>query len=60
MDDVLTEAVHQVAFRTGLKDATVADLLESGWTFVEGMSMVPRWEHPIRLLSRCSGGVSDV
>ena len=42
------EAVDHVSSITGLKVATVRDLLESGWTYAEGCDMYPTWYHPLQ------------
>lgn len=46
LDDRIVDAVATLRVRTGLQEATIADLLNSGWTYVERIDMVPRWEHP--------------
>lgn len=41
------KALDQVAERTGLSIAAVVDLLDKGWTYVEEINCVPRWESPL-------------
>lgn len=40
------KALEEVSRRTGLKLATVADLLERGWTYVENIEHESRWLSP--------------
>jgi hypothetical protein len=42
-----SEALDQLAKRTGLSVATVVDLLDKGYTYVERIDCVPKWESPM-------------
>lgn len=44
--DELVAAVH-ISEKTGLKTSTVIDLLRSGWTYVEELNKMPRWQKDI-------------
>lgn len=39
-------AVDRVSQLTGLKNATVQDLLESGWVYTETLDQMPKWQQP--------------
>lgn len=37
------ETIEQVASRCGLKPATVRDMLDNGWTYIEEFNVPLRW-----------------
>ena len=38
--------IDRIAQLTGLKNATVQDLLESGWMYTETLNRMPKWQQP--------------
>lgn len=44
MELITKQAIRNVALRTELREATVLDLLRSGWQYVEKIDCLPRWE----------------
>lgn len=38
--------IDRVSSLTGLKPATVQDLLESGWMYTETLNQMPKWQQP--------------
>lgn len=38
--------IDRVSNLTGLKPATVQDLLESGWMYTETLNQMPKWQQP--------------
>lgn len=46
MEKIKKQAIKEVAKRTGLKVGAVQELLRNGWTYIEEINAVPRWEHP--------------
>ena len=38
--------IDRVSQLTGLKNATVQDLLESGWVYTETLNQMPKWQKP--------------
>lgn len=44
MDKVPSEFMKGIVRKTGLREATVIDLLTSGWSYIEEAHRMPRWE----------------
>ena len=40
-------SVAEVSRRTGLSQEVCQDLLDNGWTYVERIDCIPRWESPL-------------
>lgn len=43
----MAEILHDLRQKTGLSQQTIAELLSSGWRYVDNLGEISRWEHPM-------------
>jgi len=46
MNKISKDQLDRISQMTGLKNATVQDLLESGWMYTETLGQMPKWQRP--------------
>lgn len=51
MRNVPWQAIRSLAEKTQLKPSTCHDLLQKGWTYIEGYDNGSRWLSPVETLS---------
>lgn len=44
MDKVTKQSIRDIAHRTGLREATVLDLLRTGWMYTMQIDQMSRWQ----------------